>query len=188
MSLSDLASIGSLVSGLAVLVSLVLLFFQLQQVNQQVRQAERNQQASVRQGRSTRLVDIQLARLDPGIADAWRRGLQNPDEITQTELSQYLTLCRAQFYHFEDSFFQHEEGLLNEDAFATMLAGIRATAGHPGFRAAWNVTRRLHASRFADFMDAEVARASLEPPKNQIPSVDEWRAAYAAETAASASA
>ena len=74
MSLSDLASLGSFVSGLAVLISLVLLFFQLRQLNQQVRQTERNQQASIRHGRITRGVDIQLARADPGAADAWRRG------------------------------------------------------------------------------------------------------------------
>ena len=87
MTLSDLASIGSLVSGVAVFGSLVLLFFQLRQLNQQVRLAEKNQQAAVRQGRITRSVDIQLARSDPSRADAYRRGLQNPGEITETELT-----------------------------------------------------------------------------------------------------
>jgi hypothetical protein len=43
MSLTDLASIGSLVSGVAVLVSLIYLSLQ-------VKQAERNQQASIRLG------------------------------------------------------------------------------------------------------------------------------------------
>jgi hypothetical protein len=180
MPLSDLASIGSLVSGAAVLGSLIYLALQ-------VRQADRNQQALIRQGRITRGVDIQLARLDPAVADAALRGAHNPDEITQTELSQFLSLCRAMFNHYEDSFYQHQEGLLNEYAFATVLAGARALAGYPGYRAAWKSTvRRAHAGPFRDFMDSIVASARLEPP-TRVPSVDEWRAAFAAETVSASS-
>jgi hypothetical protein len=176
MTLSDLASIGSLVSGAAVLGSLIYLGLQ-------VRQTDRNQQALIRQGRITRAVDLQLARLGPGVADAWLHGLQNPDEITLTELNQFLALCRATFLDYEDAFYQHEEGLLNEDAFATALAGARGVVRIPGFRTAWKSNvRRAHAGRFRDFMDDIVARASIEPSIHAR-SVDEWRAAYAAETA-----
>ena len=180
MSLSDLASIGSLVSGAAVLGSLIYLALQ-------VRQTDRNQQASIRHGRITRVVDMLVARAEPELADAWRHGLQNPEAITPTELTQFLALCTAMFAHLEDSFFQHEEGLLNDDAFAFVLAGTRSMTGNPGFRVAWKSNvRRLHAGRFRDFMDGIVARAGLEPPA-QIPSVDEWRAAFAAETASASS-
>ena len=179
MSLSDLASIGGLVSGAAVLGSLIYLALQ-------VRQTDRNQQASIRHSRITRVVDLLVARLDPGVTDAWRRGSQSPDDITQTEVSQFLTLCRAQFAHLEDSFYLHEEGLLNEDAFALVLAGSRSMASSPGFRAAWQSNvRRFHTGRFVDFMDGVVASARLEPPAH-IPTVDEWRAAYAAEVAIAA--
>jgi hypothetical protein len=183
MSLSDLASIGSFVSGLAVLVSLVLLFFQLRQLNHQVQQTDRNQQASIRHSRVTRLVDLHVARLDPRVADAWRRGAQNPDEMTQTEVTQFLSLCRAFFLEYEDSFYQHEEGLLNEDAFATVLAGARSLARFPGVRTAWrDYIRAGHSGRFTDFMDGVVARTRLEP-SSHLASVEEWRAAFAAETA-----
>ena len=179
MSLSDLASIGSLVSGVAVLGSLIYLALQM-------RQTDRNQQALIRHGRVTRGVDFQVAQADPGVADAFRHGLQNPEEITQREISQFLTLCRAFFLHLEDSFFQHEEGLLNEDAFATVLSGSRRIARFPGYRTAWESTRLGHAGRFRDFMDEIVASARLETPIH-VPSVDEWKAAYAAETAAAKS-
>jgi hypothetical protein len=175
MTLSDLASIGSLVSGAAVLGSLIYLALQ-------VRQADRNQRALIRHSRVTRGVEIQLARADPGLADAFRRGVQNLDEITQTEVIQFLAQCRAQFLHLEDGFYRHEEGLLNEDAFATTLAGARGFTRIPSARVAWkNYVRAGHAGRFRDFMDDIVARASLEPAGGP-PSVDEWKAAYAAET------
>ncbi len=60
-SLTDLASVGSLISSVAVLISLIYLALQ-------VRQAEKNQQASIRQGRATRAVDIILAAGDPALA------------------------------------------------------------------------------------------------------------------------
>lgn len=49
MSLSDLAALGSFISGLGVLVSLVFLYFQLRQIGVQVKQTEKNQRALISQ-------------------------------------------------------------------------------------------------------------------------------------------
>ena len=61
MSLSDVATIGSLINSAAVVISLVYLGLQ-------VNQAERNQRASIRHGRATRAVDIILAMGEPSLA------------------------------------------------------------------------------------------------------------------------
>ncbi len=58
MTLSDIASIGSLISGVAVLVSLAYLALQ-------VRQTERNQRASIHQGASERSANLVLALSSP---------------------------------------------------------------------------------------------------------------------------
>jgi hypothetical protein len=50
MSLSALAEIGSFISGVAILSSLIFLYFQLRQINHQVKQAEKNQRSAIRQG------------------------------------------------------------------------------------------------------------------------------------------
>ena len=173
MSLSDLASIGSLVSGAAVLGSLIYLALQ-------VRQTDRNQQASIRQGRTTRAIDLLLAQLDPGIANAWPRGLEAPDEITQTELRQFLLLCRAQFHHVEDAFYQHGGRAVER---RRLCDGARRHArlgplSRP--RAAWKGIRRTHTGRFADFMD-DIVAGGRHAPTYHVPSVDEWRADVAAE-------
>jgi hypothetical protein len=102
----------------------------------QVRQTKRNQQIAIRHSRATRIVELQLALADAGVADAWLQGSGRPQEVTQTQLSQYINLCRALFFHFEDSFYQREEGLLNDDAFETVVAGARLSARSPGWRAA----------------------------------------------------
>ncbi len=172
MSLSDLASLGSFVSGFAVLVSLVYLALQ-------VRQTERNQQISIRHSRASRIVELQLALADPAVTDAWLRGSGSPLEITQTQLSQFTNLCRALFFHFEDSFYQREEGLLNDDAFETVVAGVRLLGRSPGFRAAWRFGRPNFGGRFLEFMDGVVAGAAVEPPVDQ--SLEAWKVACASE-------
>lgn len=174
MSLSDLASVGSFVSGCAVLISLVYLSLQ-------VRQTKRNQQIAIRHSRATRIVELQLALADSGVAEAWLHGSGSPQELTRTELSQYISLCRALFFHFEDSFYQREEGLLNDDAFETVVAGARWSARSPGWRAAWAAARPNFGGPFRDFMDGVVAGAAAQPPVDL--SLEAWRAAFASEAA-----
>jgi hypothetical protein len=177
MTLSDLASLGSFVSGFAVLISLVYLALQ-------VRQTDRNQQTSIRHSRVSRTVELHLALADPGMADAWLHGLSSPHETTQTELVQFINLCRAHFFHFEDSFYQRQQGLLNDAAFETVVAGARLAARSPGFRAAWRPARLNFGGQFLDFMDGVVAQAAAEPPVDL--SLEGWKAAFTLEAARSA--
>jgi hypothetical protein len=172
MSLSDLASLGSFVSGVAVLLSLIYLALQ-------VRQTKRNQQIAIRHSRASRIVDLQLALADPAVAEAWLHGSGSPQEITRTELSQFTNLCRALFFHFEDSFYQREEGLLNDDAFETVVAGVRLSARSPGWRAAWRMARPNFGGRFLAFMDGSVAASAAEPPVDL--SLEAWKIAFASE-------
>jgi hypothetical protein len=172
MSLSDLASLGSFVSGFAVLISLIYLSLQ-------VRQTKRNQQIAIRHSRATRIVELELALADSGVAEAWLHGSGRPQEITQTELGQYINLCRALFFHFEDSFYQREEGLLNDDAFETVVAGARLSARSPGWRAAWKIARLNFGGPFLEFMDGVVASSALAPPVDL--SLETWKVAFASE-------
>ena len=169
MSLSELASLGSFVSGFAVLTSLIYLALQ-------VRQTERNQQISIRHSRVTRTVELHVALADPAVADAWLHGLRSRQEITQTELSQFINLCRAHFFHFEDSFYQREEGLLNDAAFETVVAGARLLARSPGVRAAWKMARPNFGGRFLEFMDGVVVASAGAPPVDLT--LEGWKAAF----------
>ena len=180
MSLSDLASLGSFVSGVAVLISLVFLYFQVRQVTAQVRQAERNQQASIRHTRISRAVELQRELSDPGRSDVWWHALLRPGEITEAQFRQFFTLSRAFLFHVEDTFYQHEDGLLNEDAFETTVAGLRNFVSNPGARAIWSVQRRGFRGKFLAFMDSLVSAAAQGPPVDLL---DAWKVACAEEAA-----
>jgi len=78
MTFSDLASIGSFVSAVAVVISLAYLA-------NQVRQARHHQQAAIRAERATRLATMNTAAEEPSIAEAILKGLRGGADITETQ-------------------------------------------------------------------------------------------------------
>src|SRR5690242_3923725 len=73
MSLSDLAALGSFVSGLAVAVTLILLLLQM-------RQSDRNQRASMQLGLATRANDLYARMSDPEFALFMTKARMRPNE------------------------------------------------------------------------------------------------------------
>src|SRR4051794_12112943 len=124
MSLSDLASVGSFVSGVAVLASLVFLYVQLRQLGQQIRQAERNQRASMRTARTSRTVDALSALMEPSMADTVAKGNAATVDLSPAQCFQYAIYCISRFMNAEDAFEQRADGLLSEAAFAGMVASL----------------------------------------------------------------
>ena len=118
MSLEAVSSIGSLISGLAVLISLVYLSLQ-------VRQSERNQQAVISQNRATRQAAETMGMTEPSLADAFSKATSSSEDISSTQFVQFTWFCRATFRDDEDSFYQHKEGLLNEAAFASYVVHLK---------------------------------------------------------------
>jgi len=180
MSLSDLASLGSFISGVAVLASLVFLYFQLRQVNLQVRQTEKNQQALIRQNRATRSVDLNMRRAEGSLVEAVRKGRNGDDNITLTELAQYRFNCVAMFFNLEDTYYQHAEGLLNDAAFASFTLSLKSLFATIGMQVMWDTSRPALPSDFVQFIDNVIAETQLTLPGDELAV---WRAAVAAKKA-----
>jgi hypothetical protein len=173
MTLSDLASIGSLISGLAVLVSLVYLGLQ-------VRQAERNQQASIRQGRINRAVELLSAKMDSSVAEAVSCGLEGDQDLSPQQLALFVSYTEAYFMHAEDTFYQHAAGLLNDAAFKTFVAYQRYAFTQCGMRVQWKWQRAYYAGAYVAFMDKLLSEA---PISNAHDAIADWRADVMAERA-----
>lgn len=173
MTLTDLAALASILSSVAVLVSLVYLSLQ-------VRQAERNQQASIRQGRATRAVDIILAAGEAGAIEAMPRGAAGAPDLTALEFGRFAAIYGAFLASAEDSFFQHREGLLSDAVFASFAASWRVTLAQPGVRALWALRRGGFEAGFAAFLDGLVAQVPVAAPADLFAA---WRAQVARETA-----
>jgi hypothetical protein len=180
MSLSQLGEIGSFVSGVAILTSLIFLYFQLRQINHQVKQAEKNQQSAIRQGRAGRSIGIVLTGTEPSLADAFVKGAFGDDDISLTQLMQFSAVCRATIINSEDTFYQHKDGLLDEASFVGFVAGMKGTLRYPGFRAQWKNARRNHGTEFIEFMDKLVAETPVAP---RVDVLARWAVSVGAEKA-----
>ena len=173
MTLSDWASIGSLASTIAVLISLIYLALQ-------VRQAERNQQASIRQGRATRVVDIVLATGDPALGDALPKGTAGDVDISSVQFGQFIAIYGAFLASAEDTYLQHQEGLLTDAVYASFAESWRQTLAQPGVRALWKLRRHGFERGFASFMDKLMAEA---PPPSSSDFMTAWKKEVAIEKA-----
>jgi hypothetical protein len=171
MSLTDLASLGSFVSAVAVLISLIYLSLQ-------VKQAERNQQSPIRSTRATRIVDIHMRLSDPVLADAVTKASQCAKDVTDQQIRQFIFYCGARFHNAEDSFNQFQDGLLNQVAFDSMVAGLTASLTEPGMRVFYKRQRARFGRDFVEFADKLLAQTAQGP---SIDSVAQWRADVAAE-------
>jgi hypothetical protein len=173
MSLSDLASVGSVVSGVAVLVSLVYLALQ-------VRQAEKNQRGLMQEARASRLADALFRLAAPDLAPLFRQGLAGED-LSATEIMRFRWIFRAQLAGLEDSFFQHQRGLLTEEAFESSRLSISNFMAAPGARVMWDMTRNIYAHRFQAYVDEIVRATPVRPMADESPI---WKTAIAAQLGA----
>jgi hypothetical protein len=154
MSLSDLASIGSLVSGIAVLVSLVYLSLQ-------VKQAERNQQASIRSARASRIIDLFMGSSGPSIAEAVVKGMRGFGDLSEMQVFQFTSYASARFFNAEDSFYQHREGLLSDYNIDAVTNGLRTSFASPGMRAVYKRNRSMLGREFTEFADQLLAATQV---------------------------
>jgi hypothetical protein len=158
MSLSDLASLGSFVSGIAVLVSLIYLALQ-------IRQAEKNQRASIHQGRVGQSVDRLLRFVEPELLRPYMKGLYGRDASTEElEFQQFVFAMAAIAREVQDLYFQNDLGLLDDQSLRNHLVPLYAALRSPGGKAFWKLMRGTADPRTRERVDALNASLTVQPP------------------------
>ncbi len=176
MSLSDVAAIGSLVSGMAVLASLVYLSLQ-------IRQNTKHSRALIGHGRATRVVESNYHLTDPVLSALVTKGRKGEEELSEVELNSFMAFSRATFWNAEDTFVQYREGLLGAASFDSFSRAHVNFMQASGSRAAWKLLRWNFGSDFVAFMDRIAQQGAERGPADYS---EAWSAALAAERAASA--
>ena len=147
MSLSDLSSIGSLISGVGVIISLIYLSLQM-------RQTSLNQQATIHHDRVARMQEFTgSVASNRESMDCWIRGNAGDDSLDTNQVCRYGMLVFADMLLFQEYFHQHQEGMLNTARYTTNLRILRSQCPEVGFRAAWRTMAPLFEPRFAQFVD-----------------------------------
>jgi hypothetical protein len=158
MTLSDLASIATVISSIAVLASLIYLA-------QQTRQNTRHTRALIQQGRNQQVIDFDMAgATDPAVNELLLRGDAGDPMLTPAQAVAYMQLVIAQLSYAEDGFYQHREGLIDDERHSgTTVWFQRVRAVRPGFRTTWEMCKGLYGPEFQAFADEKIRAAALLP-------------------------
>lgn len=156
MTLSDLASIGTLISSLAVFVSLVFL-------NLQMRQTERNQRAMMNQGVMARDNAIMMMVQQPEVMKVWTKAIAGATDYTPSELMHFSVLLRAIMGQIQDAHVQKLARVLSDDTYAFVEAGLRYIFTLPLARAMWEDLRPTVSPLVARLVDGFIAQAAASP-------------------------
>jgi hypothetical protein len=157
MSLSDLASLGSFTSGVAVMLTLVFLVLQM-------RQSNLNQRALMQQGRSTRASGTILNISEPYAAQCYVRGVRADPTLSEHEVWSFWSMVTAQHLNWEDSYLQHRAGMLDAESFASDDSVLRVTCGFAGHRRVWRFVGPTLAPAYRAYVDGIIAATPLAEP------------------------
>jgi hypothetical protein len=174
MTLSDLAALGSFVSGVAVIVTLFFLLLQMRQTN-------KNQKALLQQGRSARVTELILRRTEPELSKALSRGLQADLTIDLSQVETVNAFFAALFWSIEDSFLQYRAGLLIATGWQTDDATLRGFLAVPACRVAWIMNRDLMSGDYRNYVDALLRDIK---PRAAADALATWRSLMAQDLAA----
>lgn len=171
MTLATLVNIGSLISSVAVLISLVYL-------NRQLRQGALNQRSKMDRGRSQQVGDWLQYIAQPETAALILRGHAGDPSLSALECQRYLWSMYPLFLHFEDSYFQHRDGMIGEGQYASIIGHLKSQSTTPGFRALWLHIRERFPPEFTAYVDGVMREAPVSGAE-----IADWTAEWRAQSA-----
>jgi hypothetical protein len=147
MSLSDLAALGSFVSGAAVVISFIFLALQMRQSNS-------NQRSLMQQGRSARNITTILKQTEPSMSETMDRAFRSDLTMTREQVRAFTSYAATVFWSAEDSFLQFQKSMLDAESWATEDATLRAFMALPAYRVAWQMNRAQVRGNYRRYLDS----------------------------------
>ncbi len=119
MTLQDFANLGEAIGGIAVLITLIFLTFQIRQNTKTVLTSTR--QAIHDASRS----DNELILVHPHLERIYRIGRRDPTALTNEERPLFRHLLGVLFLNHEMMFLHHQHGVIDEDFWRGRQEGLR---------------------------------------------------------------
>jgi hypothetical protein len=167
MSLSDLASIGSFVSGLAVLASLIYLSLQ-------IRQNTLTHRATAHMGRYAFAREQVQMMMDAGIAALTLKSFQDIENLSEVEAYQVHNHLQTFILGSEEIYWLHGQGFLDDNAFEMQMSVVLQLLCSPAGRASWEIGKSAIAPPFVEYVDHKLASLPTASPP---PFLEVWKSA-----------
>jgi hypothetical protein len=150
-TLSQLADLGELIGGIAVVASLVYLAIQIRQNTRMVRGTTLHQNTDLWSSLFFRLAE-------PDIAQAYVAGMTGRGDIRPSQYTQFFFICRAMFVAFENQYYQMRQGVLDPETYAAYERSISTQLlAFRGFRIWWEQSRSVFSPAFIAHLDGMIA-------------------------------
>jgi hypothetical protein len=151
-----IGAIGDLVGGMAVVLSLIYVGYQIRQSSRQIELSSRNIEAStyLETGNSFSRWQTLIA-ADELLADLYLRGLA-AEELSQTEALRFSFLLDTLLIAYENNYHQFQIGAVQRDSLEVNGENLKRILGSPGGSRWW--TRRAPAMLTPEFRAAVDAR------------------------------
>src|ERR1700742_468796 len=138
MTLQEVASFSTAISGLVVTASLVYLAIQ-------THQNTRNMRAVIHQGFTSRTTCVLTSLMDPAYCAMWIRGNGGDPTADAVSARQFFFHCSVALNSMEDLYYQHKVHLLHDEQFARGTEAYRRLLKEPGMRKFWEAERSMFA-------------------------------------------
>lgn len=157
MSLENIYFISQIVSALALIVSLLF-------VGIQIRQNTLSTQTARHQSIVQAIADwSREVALNNDIANLMVRGSANFEQLDPVQRLQFALLHVALFRNYENIFYQHAQGAIDNHVWEGWAYRMRATFALPGVRAWWPPQRDSYSDAFRDFLEANPLATTNAP-------------------------
>lgn len=155
MNLEQLANLGELIGGVAVVASLIYLAVQIRQNTRMVKSSTLAENTQM-------WTSVLLTLADKDQVPAFAYGFFANDQVEPAKFTQFQLQCRAFFASLEQQHHQYANGTLDEETYQGYARNISKTVlGFPGFRAYWDMYREDYTPLFREHLDELIAKTPL---------------------------
>jgi hypothetical protein len=165
MNWQAIGAIGELVGGLAVVLSLVYVGFQVRQNSRQIDQNSRQLEATMyhASGEGFNRWWSLIAR-DEAVADLWKRGLAG-EELSPTDKLRFNSMAMMLFSTLENNFHQFQLGSLRRNTLEISKSSWERLLTSPGGSAWWErEARRSFTPEFVKTIETQLSVAESANP------------------------
>ena len=147
MNWEAIGAIGEIVGAMAVFVSLVYLALQIRNQNKESRVSSVHEiTEAFRQSIES------LSR--PDIAPLYVRGVKGLDELEEWERLAFIALVQGLARVWEEAYYQHSEGRLDDSIWAAMDAQYTDWVSAKGLQEFWQLRKLYYRSEFREHVDS----------------------------------
>ena len=157
MNWTAVGAIAELIAAIGVIASLAYVGFQIRQNTLSVT-------ASAHRAINDKFISVnEFIAKDAETVKAFLVGRERLEELDEVGKGRFFTIMMNIFQHFEDAFFQHRKGLLEDQYWARIERMIGLYVTEPGVQAWWSVFKDWSTDDFRGYVDSRFSAAG--PPR-----------------------